>query len=126
MTSDELWQALRNVDQQIKDAGKPKSQLSLNDEDEDYDDDYQNALELGWHLDELRDQRKEIIQTFIDGHGYNPDNLATSSNPDQAHEDAIHQLGEDINPNGGKCPQCGSYEGGGYDCPECGYGSNLY
>lgn len=26
----------------------------------------------------------------------------------------------------GKCPQCGSFEGGGYDCPECGYGSNLY
>lgn len=77
-TSEELWKALKAVDQEIKDAGTPKSQLMLNDEDDDYDDDYQEALELGWHLDELRDTRKRIIQEFIDNVGYNPDNLCTT------------------------------------------------
>ena len=75
-TSEILWNKLRGIDQDIKDAGSPKPQFLCNDDDDG--DDYQEQLELGWHLDELRDRRKEIIKEFEDTLGYNPDNLCTT------------------------------------------------
>lgn len=72
-TSELLWNKLRGIDGDIDDAVRPKPQFLIDD-----DDDYQDALELKWHLDELRDRRKEIIKEFEDTLGYNPDNLCTT------------------------------------------------
>lgn len=56
LTSDELWDELRKVDKEI-------ANLDI------------NAKDYNHHHESLMETRAEIIQTFIDGVGYNPDNL---------------------------------------------------
>lgn len=63
MTNDQLWDALRGIDKEIKDLNT----FSKNDESYNHRHEY------------LMEERKEIIDTFVNGHGYNPDNLCTTS-----------------------------------------------
>lgn len=57
-SEDQINQRLKEIDQLEKEAGRPKSQLLIGDDD----DAYQDALELGWYLEELRDERKVLIE----------------------------------------------------------------
>ena len=64
LTSDELWEQLNIVDLKIKA--------------------YPSSLGGGEYLHQ---ERQEIIDTFINGHGYNPDNLCTTVETAQENPD---------------------------------------
>lgn len=65
LTSEQLWQCLRNVDGELKLLDLlDKSDLSYNHQHES-----------------LMEKRGLIIQTFVDAWGYNPDNLCVSKKP---------------------------------------------
>jgi len=58
-SEDQINQRLKEIDQAEMEAGRPKPQFLCRDDDDG--DDYQENLELGWYLDELRDERKFLI-----------------------------------------------------------------
>lgn len=60
LTQDQLWEALKEIDERIKN-------IDVND------------ISYNHHHEFLNEYRLDIINTFIDVWGYNPDNLCTTS-----------------------------------------------
>lgn len=61
MSVEQLQNALEAVNKEIDEAGSPKPSFMIRDA-EDCGDEFQENLELGWHLNELRDNKGKILQ----------------------------------------------------------------
>lgn len=68
LTQEQLWTRLKDIDHELSTITLPKPQdVSMRD----------LGIRVRYHL--LHDRRRDVIYTFINVWGYNPDNLATRS-----------------------------------------------
>jgi hypothetical protein len=79
LSQDQLWEALKTTDKLIKEAEEQRRSPLFIPDLEDAGDVYQSQLELRWHIEELENERTDIINTFVEVYGYNPDNLCVST-----------------------------------------------